>query len=251
MARKRPRLRRGHSLDQYSLASMMVKTLTVCLGSGMIPVEGYSMLLFLTFAAATLSLLAFLAVLQLPKAMRNVVQQVHAERTAERQQAVTVECIYRDYLGYSNITSLVRTPMEVGTAKDQTLASIRYVASGTHLDYYYTNIRRALSFAAKAEYALREKRPDEFGGYHEKAVADWHAFLKYARYAGDYHASEQVKRLAGMSADLWKEIGIGLGLGLDEVASRIEADGRSVQSLESVREREEATDWMKRHIGKM
>ncbi len=210
------------------------------------------MLLILTFAAATLSLLAFLAVLQLPKAMRNVVQQVHAERTAERQQAVTVECIYRDYLGYTNITSLITTPMEVGTAKEQTLASIRYLASGTHLDYYYTNIRRAVNFAATAKYALREKRPDEFGGYHERAVAEWHAFLKYAaREAGDYHSSEKVKRLAGMSAELWEEIGIGLGLGEDEVASRIEADGRSVQSLESVREKEQATDWMKRHIGKM
>ena len=135
------------------------------------------MLLILTFAAATLSLLAFLAVLRLPKAMRDMVQQVHAERTAERQQAVTVECICRDYRAYKNVTSLITTPMEVGTAKDQTLASIRYLASGTHLDYYYTNIRRALSFAATAEYALREKRPDEFGGYHEKAVADWHAFL--------------------------------------------------------------------------
>ena len=101
------------------------------------------------------------------------------------------------------------------------------------------------------QYALREKRPDEFGGYHERAVAEWHAFLKYARYAGDYHSSEKVKRLAGMSAELWEEIGIGLGLGEDEVASRIEADGRSVQSLESVREKEQATDWMKRHIGKM
>lgn len=209
------------------------------------------MLLFLTFAAATLLLLAFLAVLRLPKAMRNVVQQVHAERTAERQQAVRVECIYRDYLGYTNITSLITTPMEVGTAKEQTLASIRYFVSGTHLDYYYTNIRRAVNFAATAEFALREKRPDEFGGYHERAVAEWHAFLKYARYAGDHTASEQVKRLAGMSAKLWKEIGIGLGIGLDEVARRIEADGRSVQSLEFVREREQAADWMQRHIEKM
>jgi hypothetical protein len=209
-------------------------------------------LTIITIAAATLSLLAFLAVLRLPKAVMNVVQQVHAERTAERQQAVRVECIYRDYLGYSNITSLVRTPMEVGTAKDQTLASIRYLASGTHLDYYYTNIRRALSFAATAEYALREKRPDELGDYHERGVAEWHAFVKYARYASDYHASEQVKRLARMSADLWKEIGIGLGIGLDEIVRRIEeADGRSVQILESVRETEQATDWMKRHIGKM
>jgi hypothetical protein len=83
-------------------------------------------------------------------------------------------------------------------------------------------------------------------------VAEWHAFLKYAaREAGDYNASAQVKRLTGMSAELWEEIGIGLGLGEDEVASRIEADGRSVQSLESVREKEQATDWMKRHIGKM
>jgi hypothetical protein len=225
------------------------------------------MLLILTFAAATLSLLAFLAVLQLPKAMRNVVQQVHAERTAERRQAVTVECIYRDYRAYENVTSLITTPMRVGTAKEQTSASIRELVSGverlrqrqlelrqdnTHLDYYYANIRSAVNFAATAKYALREKRPDEFGGYHERAVAEWHAFLKYAaREAVDYTASEQVKRLAGMSAELWEEIGIGLGLGEDEVASRIEADGRSVQSLESVREKEQATDWMKRHIGKM
>jgi hypothetical protein len=88
-------------------------------------------------------------------------------------------------------------------------------------------------------------------GYHERAVAEWHAFLKHARHAADYNASEQVKRLAGMSAELWEEIGIGLRLGEVEVASRIEADGRSMQSLESVREREQATDWMKRHIGKM
>jgi hypothetical protein len=225
------------------------------------------MLLILTFAAATLSLLAFLAVLQLPKAMRNVVQEVHTERTAERRQAVTVECIYRDYRAYKNITSLITTPMEVGTAKEQTLASIQELVSGverlrqrqleprqdnTHLDYYYANIRSAVNFAATAKYALREKRPDEFGGYHERAVAEWHAFLKYAaREAVDYTASEQVKRLAGMSAELWEEIGIGLGLGEDEVASRIEADGRSVQSLETVREKEQATDWMKRHIGKM
>jgi hypothetical protein len=52
-----------------------------------------------------------------------------------------------------------------------------------------------------------------------------------------------------MSAELWEEIGIGLGLGEVEVASRIEADGRSVQSLEFVREKEQAADWMKRHIG--
>ena len=90
----------------------------------------YSMLLILTFAAATLSLLAFLAVLQLPKAMRNVVQEVHAERMAERRQAVTIECIYRDYRAYKNITSLIAAPMEVGTAKEQTLASIRELVSG-------------------------------------------------------------------------------------------------------------------------
>src|SRR5436305_12525490 len=87
------------------------------------------MLLILTFAAATLSLLAFLAVLQLPKAMRNVVQQVHAERTAERQQAVTVEFIYREYRAYTEIVSIT-TPMEVATAKEQTLASIRELVSG-------------------------------------------------------------------------------------------------------------------------
>ena len=67
----------------------------------------------------------------------------------------------------------------------------------------------------------------------------------------DYNGSEQVKRLAGMSAELWEEISVGLGIGGDEIARRIEADGRSVQILESVRETEQATDWMKRHIGKM
>jgi hypothetical protein len=208
-------------------------------------------LTIITIAAATLSLLAFLAVLRLPKAVMNVVQQVNAERTAERQQAVAVECIYRDYLGYTNVTALITTPMEVGTAKEQTLASVRKLVGGTHLDYYYTNIRRAINFAATAQYALREKRPDELGDYHERGVAEWHAFLKYARYASDYNGSEQVKRLAGMSAELWEEISVGLGIGGDEIARRIEADGRSVQILESVRETEQATDWMKRHIGKM
>jgi hypothetical protein len=98
----------------------------------------YSMLLILTFAAATLSLLAFLAVLQLPKAMRNVVQEVHAERMAERRQAVTIECIYRDYRAYKNITSLIAAPMEVGTAKEQTLASIRELVSGVERLVRYT-----------------------------------------------------------------------------------------------------------------
>jgi hypothetical protein len=125
-------------------------------------------LTIITIAAATLSLLAFLAVLRLPKAVMNVVQQVNAERTAERQRAVAVECIYRDYLGYSNVMALITTPMEVGTAKEQTLASVRKVVGGAHLDYYYTNIRRAINFAATAQYALREKRPDELGDYHER-----------------------------------------------------------------------------------
>ena len=206
-------------------------------------------LTIITIAAATLSLLAFLAVLRLPKAVMNVVQQVNAERTAERQQAVAVECIYRDYLGYSNVMALITTPMEVGTAKEQTLASVRKVVGGAHLDYYYKHqachkfcCNRAIRAAGKASRRI-QRLP------YERGVAEWHAFLKYARYASDYNGSEQVKRLAGMSAELWEEISVGLDR-RERNRQKIEADGRSVQILK-LSATEQATDWMKRHIGKM